>query len=147
MYATLVLVALGVAGDDPHDTDIPPCPVEYPFPGPSTWTLESFEEDGKRDKRLGDLKLGSDGCGVLKVFPRAPWEITDCRVKGANDSGSFEWDVHCVNQVGDVKFTLYGVYRVRNDRLWLCFSFGKQPPEFSTKPDDNRTLLVLRRVK
>jgi hypothetical protein len=122
--------------------------VEHPFSWPSTWELEWFEEDGKREKRWGGLSLEKGVCGTLDVFPRATWNITASRIKGGPESGSFEWDIRWEGEFAG-QGTLYGIYRVRNNRLWLCFNHqrDKPPTDFTTKPDDSRTVLVLRCLK
>ena len=148
MNALLVLVALSVGENGLHDAATRGRVVEHPLSSPSTWALEWFDEVGNGEKRRGTLRLEKGACGVLDVFPRAEWAITASRVKGGCESGSFEWDIRCVNEFGARTSTLYGIYRVRNNRLWLCFNYrrDKPPTDFTTKLDDGRTVLVFRRI-
>ena len=112
------------------------------------WMLEWYEEDGKREKRRGQLKLDRNGLGSLEIVPFAEWIIVGSRVRGGSDHGSFEWDIRWEGEFAG-KSTLYGIYRVYNHRLLICFVHkGYEPPtRFVTTNENHHTLLVIRRLK
>ena len=46
--------------------------VDNPFAVSSTWQLVKFEEEGKKEKRIGKLEICPKGLGVIDIYPRAP---------------------------------------------------------------------------
>jgi hypothetical protein len=126
------------------DADI----VECPFSVSSTWKLVSFEEDGNKETRRGQLKIGPKGKGILHIFPYAPWMILATRITGEGASGTVELDINWEGECPG-RATLRGLFTVRDNQLWFCFDDKRRPRPtcFSTTPGDGRTLLLLKRTK
>jgi hypothetical protein len=144
---TLLVAALAV-GEGSQMTSMDVSTVENPFAVSSVWELVWFEEDGKREKRCGTLKLDSRNSGSLDIFPRATRSILACRANARADGGTVDLDVEWEGEFpGDD--TLSGIYTVRDKRLWLCFvgKGSKRPNGFTTQAGDFRTLLLFKRVK
>jgi hypothetical protein len=111
----------------------------------NTWEVEWFEENGKTERRHGTLEISPTGKGVILVFPRGPWTILASRIDEGTP-GKMELDI---KGGGEFPFeaTIVGIYTIRNNRLYFCFvSKGdKLPKDFTTRGNDGRTLLVLKR--
>jgi hypothetical protein len=112
---------------------------------PSKWELEFLEKDGKTRKTSGKMRLERDGTGMINIFPYAPWTIRQSRITSAGDTGTIELDISWEGPFAG-RATHYGVYRFIDDRLWLCIELEGRPTDFVTRPDDCRTLLVLKWV-
>ncbi len=151
MNGIVLLIALATPASGPADAAVQAALVEHPLSSPSTWAVDRLAELGGRlEKRRGSLKLEKGACGVLDVFPSTPWTIIASRITGDHESGKFEWDIEWANEFGPGNATVRGIYRVRGDRLWLCFTSRRNdetPTDFTTKLYNGRTVLVLRRVK
>ena len=148
MNAVMLVAVMGIGAGTSPDMANEARTVDRPLSSPSAWMLDWFEKDGKREKRRGELTLDKNGCGVLHIFPYRDWIILASRIDGGSEYGSFELDIRWEGAVPG-KATLYGIYWVRNNRLWLCFSIEDlgHRSGFTTKPDDYQTLLVFRRLK
>jgi len=114
--------------------------------GPSEWILERGELDGNKFTAEGELTLGRKDDGYLSVEPLAHWNLVFSQklADGQRQIDLSLWDIHSA-----CPQSALGIYRIRSDRLTLCFSFHghARPAEFVTKPDDDRVLLIFKRKK
>ena len=147
MFLTLLVAALGV-GEGSQMTSKEVSTVENPFAVSSVWELVWFEEDGKREKRCGTLKIDSKSSGSLDMSRRTTWSILAYRVTARADGGTVDLDIEWEGEFpGDDM--LSGIYTVKDKYLWLCFvgKGSERPNEFTTQAGDFRTLLLFKRVK
>ena len=76
------------------------------------------------------------------------WTIVASRTTGNDAHGIVELDIKWDGEYAG-EDTLYGIYAVLDNRLWLCFvgKYYKRPSNFVTKAGDGRTLLLFKRIK
>ncbi len=147
MFVALMIAAVAMGDGALPDMETAMA-MENPFSVPSTWELTWFEEDGKGEKRTGKLEIRQTGQSGLRVFPRALWTISASRTWAGANCCCVDLDIKWDGEEAG-HGTICGIFTVRDDRLSFCFvEKGLERPDgFSTRPDDGRTLLVLKRIK
>jgi uncharacterized protein (TIGR03067 family) len=116
---------------------------------PSEWVLEWMEEDGRKLRPGGRLKLDRRGHGE-HLFKGLHYQIVDYRLDPTTQPASIDLRLRNVKakRADATGFRVLGIYRVDGDRLFLCLAQAdERPTEFATKPLDGRFLFVLRRKK
>ena len=144
MLTLAAVLALATAADDSAN----PFPNVGVYPVvPSEWILERGELDGVAF-RSGSLTFEREGFGKLAfgdIFafdfeyhfdPVTPQPTIDLRLRDITARRRLE-----------PGFVVLGIYRIENDRLFLCFNYagGTRPTRCATNSGDRAVLLVFKK--
>jgi uncharacterized protein (TIGR03067 family) len=118
------------------------------------WIVISCEQHGRPDpKSVGDFVVIEAGKGrfvdkddpcdecefVVAIFPDEDPKQIDFKYTGTEHR----------EDIGPGEDTIHGIYEFRGDCLLICLGSGgdPRPKQFKTKPDDETTLMLLRRQR
>jgi uncharacterized protein (TIGR03067 family) len=136
----IVLSALPVIAAEPKQ----PAPDTAAVQG--NWTVESAEGEGQAAKSpVGDtVTITQD---TVKIKEKSSGQTHEFRIKA--DASQNPKQVDWVLTSGEKTVTVQGIYTLEKDSLKVCLARpGKpRPTEFSTKENDGRRLIVLKRAK
>jgi uncharacterized protein (TIGR03067 family) len=138
-----------------------------------TWTLESYEYEGKRlsrkatikefggEDRLADLRI--EGDKIVWAWPDRSSDVFKPLAGAKPKQGTYSLNPKKSPKTVDIHYlasgflggqslgTLRGIYRLRGDRLEVCCRFDsrkedERPKGFTTDDNDANRLLIYKRV-